>query len=800
MDPCLKVLLIEDSRSDALLLLRHLEHEGLSATAERVSDPQALEAALAKGPWNLILLDWMLPGMSALETLALLRNRAPGLPVIVVSGEVGEETAVLAMRAGAKDFVSKNKLDRLVPAIQREIIDATVRLQARETVAELELLEDRFEAIRSAMLDALITMDPAGRITSWNHAAERIFGWSEPEALGRELHPLIAPAQHEEAFRREHPGFLASGTGAAVGHTVELVGRRKDGTELPVELSLSAVPGKDGWHAVGILRDVSGRRVLEAERTNHIQFLQTVLETIPNPVYYKDAKGTYLGCNSAFLGFLGLTKNEVLGRTVREVIPGPQGEFFHEKDLEILAVPGIQVFRSKQVSRTGEMRHAIHFKAPFNQADGQVAGIVGSIMDVTEQRQAEEALHRSEELFEVISGHALDLISIVDQQGKRHYISSSHFQVLGFSREELQAFSTIELRHPEDRAKVSEALKKVFRGELLNGLEYRLRCKDGTFKDFESNISLITNSPKDCPQVLVVSRDITERKSGELAQKHLEVQLRQAQKLEAIGQLAAGIAHEINTPTQYIGDNTVFLRDGFAAMIGLLNEEKAFLEPLAAGLPEATALLKRYDDIDLDYLQVEVPKAIQQSLDGVARVTKIVGAMKDFSHPGTETKVLTDLNRAIESTLTVCRNEWKYVAELDADLDPALPAVPCYPGEFNQVVLNLVVNAAHAIEASLGGRDSGRMGSIRVATRKVGDEVEIIIGDNGTGIPDEIRDRIFEPFFTTKKVGKGTGQGLAIAHSVVVDKHGGRIALDSRVGEGSVFRIYLPINPPVQAA
>jgi PAS domain S-box-containing protein len=793
MEPALKILLVEDSRSDALLLLRRLTQGGVKADSERVSDSAGLDDALGRCPWDLILLDWMIPGMNTLEILGRLQKRCPGAPIIVVSGEVGEETAVMAMRAGAKDFVSKNNLSRLVPALQREIAEARMRNQARLAVAELVQLEDRFEAIRTAMLDALITMDTSGRITSWNPAAERILGYTEAEVLGRNLHRLIAPPEQLAAFQRAYPHFLAEGKGPAVGHTVELSGIRKDGSEIPVEISLSAVPGKDGWHAVGILRDISSRRAMEAERSDQIQFLETVLETVPNPLYYKAADGRYMGCNTAFLGFIGARKDEVVGKTVLELLPGREGEYFHQKDEQILATPEVQVFRSKQVVRTGEIRHAIHFKAPFFNAHGNVAGIVGSILDITEQKLAEEALHRSEELFAMITDHALDLIAIVDSEGGRHYTSPSYLKVLGFNQDEIQALGSTALVHPEDQEIVENGLQKVFQGGLLQGLQYRLCCKDGTYKHFESNASRITSSMEGLPQALVVARDITERKTGELAQKNLEVQLRQAQKLEAIGQLAAGIAHEINTPTQYIGDNTVFLRDGFQDLIALLNEEKDFLESAAGNSPQAAALLERYQDIDLDYLQNEIPKAIQQSLDGVARVTKIVGAMKDFSHPGTETKVLTDLNRAIESTLTVCRNEWKYVAELDSDLDPSLPPVPCYPGEFNQVVLNLVVNAAHAIEATLGGRDSGRMGTIRVATRKVGQEVEITIADNGTGIPEEIRDRIFEPFFTTKKIGKGTGQGLAIAHSVVVDKHGGRITLDSRTGEGSAFRIYLPV-------
>jgi signal transduction histidine kinase len=208
--------------------------------------------------------------------------------------------------------------------------------------------------------------------------------------------------------------------------------------------------------------------------------------------------------------------------------------------------------------------------------------------------------------------------------------------------------------------------------------------------------------------------------------------------------------------------------------------------------------LASLEELEMDYLLQEIPKAIQQTLDGVGRVTRIVRAMKDFSHPGLETKSPADLNRAIQSTLTVSRNEWKYVAEMETCLDPELPPVPCFQGEFNQALLNLVVNAAHAIQESLeaqGVPQGGKKGHIRVSTRRCGDlAVAVSVSDDGTGIPESLRERIFDPFFTTKPVGKGTGQGLAIVHSVIVEKHGGRIRLESAPGRGTTFRLYLPLT------
>jgi signal transduction histidine kinase len=256
------------------------------------------------------------------------------------------------------------------------------------------------------------------------------------------------------------------------------------------------------------------------------------------------------------------------------------------------------------------------------------------------------------------------------------------------------------------------------------------------------------------------------------------------EKLASIGTLAAGIAHEINTPTQYVSDNLAFLGESFGELLDVLDR---FLAQNGGRVPDGC-------DADLDFLREEIPAALRQSVEGIERVAKIVLSVKEFSHPGGNGRVAVDLNRAIQSTLTVCRNEWKYVAEVETDLDPHLPLVPCFPGEINQVFLNLVVNAAQAIEDARRADASPRSGLIRVRTRVEDRVVHISIEDNGCGIPEAVANRIFDPFFTTKEVGRGTGQGLAIARSVVVQKHGGELSFESRPGCGTTFHVFLPLE------
>jgi signal transduction histidine kinase len=258
--------------------------------------------------------------------------------------------------------------------------------------------------------------------------------------------------------------------------------------------------------------------------------------------------------------------------------------------------------------------------------------------------------------------------------------------------------------------------------------------------------------------------------------KELETQLVHAQKMEAVGQLASGIAHEINSPSQFANDNILFLKDATDGFIKKLNQD-----------PDAP------DDSEIEFFKENAPEAVDQAAEGISRITTIVKSMKNFAYRDAESeKRNNDLNQAIRSTVVVATNEWKYHAELDLHLQEDLPLVPCNIGEINQVVLNLIVNGAHAIRDRIV---DGQKGNIVVSTKHYPDAqcVVIAIADNGGGIPVKVQARIFEPFFTTKEVGVGTGQGLAIAHNVIVKSHQGQIWFDSKEGIGTTFYIKLPM-------
>jgi signal transduction histidine kinase len=325
----------------------------------------------------------------------------------------------------------------------------------------------------------------------------------------------------------------------------------------------------------------------------------------------------------------------------------------------------------------------------------------------------------------------------------------------------------------------------IFSGVMAARVRQYLRTIRKANDDLESRVAGRTRELAEVNKALVA--EIAERES-------VESQLNIARKLEAIGELAAGIAHEINTPTQYVSDNMTFLEGVWQDLRPLVDDYERLV---LSGDIDIERSRKILGESDIAFLRDEVPAAFKEAGGGLEQIGKIVLAMKTFSHPGGEGLQPSDINRALESTVTIARNEWKYVAELALDLDASLPAVPCNVSALNQVVLNLVVNAAQAI-AGVEGRKE--LGSIKVSSKLRGAFAEISVEDDGPGVPDAIRDRIFDPFFTTKEVGKGTGQGLSIAHRVIHGQHGGTLMLGSTDGKGARFVIRLPLRVADEAA
>ncbi len=572
----------------------------------------------------------------------------------------------------------------------------------------------------------------------------------------------------------------------------EIVGLLQLNDKLPDRFDLNSIEFLEGVAAsIGI---ALARKEAEEKVSASEQKYRNIFERAFEGIFQTTPEGKVLSLNQSLAHMLGLPSPEDAMANITDlasqiyVNPGDR-----EKFREVLKERGfVERHETQMYRRDGTIIWISLSARAVKDTDGTIVYYEGTIQDITEHKQAEEALLRSETKFRTLFDSTSDAVMLLDEKG---FFECNKATLAIFGCATQAEFCS---KHPSDVSPPEQpcgtdstmlANQRIATAMKMGSHHFDwMHKRADTDETFPADVLLNVMELDGKPILQAVVRDITERKL-------LEAQLVQAQKLESIGQLAAGIAHEINTPTQYVGDNLHFLKESFAEALSLARKYRELLDTAKAGeitksiIEEAEATIEKPD---LAYLCDEIPKAIRQSLEGVERVTGIVRAMKEFSHPGTKEKELIDINTAIESTLTVSRNEWKYVADVATELDRSLPLVPCLPGEFNQVVLNLIVNSAHAIAQKNG--TSEEKGNIRVSTFKQNGWAEIRISDTGVGIPEEIRARVFDPFFTTKEVGKGTGQGLAIARSVIVDKHGGSITFDTVPGEGTTFIIRLPVG------
>jgi PAS domain S-box-containing protein len=550
--------------------------------------------------------------------------------------------------------------------------------------------------------------------------------------------------------------------------------------------------------------DEANRRLRDEQSIieNERKMLHALIDNIPDFMYVKDLESRFVVANPHLARAVwAKTPEELLGKTDFDFYPPELASAFYEGDQSVIRSGQLlHNHEEKGIDGEGNEVYILTTKVPIRDCEGKIIGIAGVGRDISDRKRMENALREAERNYRGIFDNAIIGIFQSTPDGRFLSVNSSMASTFGYETADEMTASITDIAKqfyvdPKRRQEFMALINKL--GSVQN-----FECE--TFRKDGSRLWLSMSGRTIIQDGIPVRyegmcEDVTERNL-------LRAQLLQAQKLESVGQLAAGIAHEINTPTQYIGDNVRFMKDAFLDLRSLLAHYERLLL-LAKSNTLTTESIHEIEEAvrsaDAGYLLEEIPKAVEQTLEGVTRVSTIVSAMKEFSHPGTKEKIPLDLNHAIDSTITVSRNEWKYVAELETDFDPALPLINCLPGELSQVILNLIVNAAHAIADVVreGGLEKGK---ITVQTKTLTDWAEILIHDTGAGIPEEIRTRIFDPFFTTKGIGKGTGQGLAIARSVVVDKHGGTIHFETEMGRGTTFIVRLPRNDkslsPKQAA
>ncbi len=528
--------------------------------------------------------------------------------------------------------------------------------------------------------------------------------------------------------------------------------------------------------------------------------LQLILDSTVEAICGVDISGKCVFCNPAFLQLTGYTAEEVIGHSMHDLIhhTKPDGTPYPAQECGFLASlahgEAITARRELLWKKDGSSFHSEFWSHPVeefwsdasHQPPGAIAH-VATLLDITERTRAENARQEAHLETEFFLDAIRSVIIGTTQDGIITRWNHAAEEVLGPRK--AQAVGR----------RLTECGVQWLDCAALGLLDHQLRQQQQVEHDniaFEKDgqrrllaLSAYMAASGSRPTI-IMARDVTRK-------RFLDVQESQAQKLEAIGQLAAGIAHEINTPTQYVADNAAFLQQSWSELANVLAAYGMAVKEAGTGcLSQVTLAAVRQAEqaADFDFLSREIPLAIEGALEGVQRIAKIVRAMKDFSHPDSAERKAVDINKAIETTITVAHNEWKYVADVVTDFDAALSPVPCFAGEFNQVILNLLVNAVHAIQAVVA---DGNKGLITVRTRRKEDAVEIVIADTGHGIPEAIRSRVFDPFFTTKPLGKGTGQRLALAYTIIVKKHKGKIWFDTELGKGTRFYLLLPLDADV---
>ncbi|HUO13539.1 MAG TPA: PAS domain S-box protein [Verrucomicrobiae bacterium] len=658
-----------------------------------------------------------------------------------------------------------------------QIEDITERKRADEAQAFLASLVESSQ-------DAIVGLNPEGIVMSWNRGATKLYGYGSEEMIGKAITTLIPPDRPLQL-----PQFLEKLRAGQSISNYETYRIRRDGTRVDVSLSISAVfdATRQITGLVSIARDITQRKQDEQALVSSEEKFRQLAENISEVFWMVSPP-------SSEMLYISPAYEHVWGRSCESLYRNSKtwAESIHPDDAKKALEINQRQLRGEKIDSIYRIRTPdgqekwIRDRAfPVRDAGGQLTRIVGLAEDISARKLAEERLRASEERYRELFENASDLVYTFDLDLRITSLNRLAEQSIGYSRDEALRMNLRQLLEPQQRQKFERAIAQLLAFHPPTKIELEILAKNGRRLSLEMNPRLIYRASKPVG-IQAIARDITGRDVAEM-------ELRQAQKLESVGRLASGIAHEINTPIQFVGDNVCFLRDAFGDLQSVLKRFQELCQSTSevrSGLEFGDELQRIAAESDTEYLLKEIPKALCQTLDGVERVVTIVRAMKEFAHPESKGMAPADLNKALSNTLTVSRNELKYVADVETDLGE-LPPVVCSVSDMNQVFLNLLVNAAHAIADVV--RDSGKKGKIRVSTSLENASAVIAISDTGAGIPENIRDRIFDPFFTTKEVGRGTGQGLAIARSVV-ERHKGTLTFETEVGKGTCFYIRLPIS------
>jgi len=644
----------------------------------------------------------------------------------------------------------RNSANEVIGAVET-LEDVTARKDAAES---LRRSEEMFRNMTASAMSGIIMIDHEARITFWNAAAERIFGWSHSEAMGKDVHRLLEPSCYREMSEAAFPLFRETGEGAVVGKNLELMALRKDGEEFPIDLALSSINLQDHWHAIGIINDISDRKQAEDELQEQLHFLQELIDSIPNPIFFKNTSGAYLGCNKSFEGLLGLKKPDIIGKTAYEINPGEVTGGNHAVDTVLYSSGGVQVYESSMLSSAGIRQDVIFNKAVFTRKDGTPGGIVGVIIDISERKRMENALRESEERFRRTFDQSPIGAAIVSLDYLFLRVNAEWCRITGYSEQELLALRLPDISYPDDLDTDLFMKSRLIDGEIDTfQMDKRYVRKDGRTIWARLSVCLIKDGFGSPIYFLPMMEDITERKK-------LEVEVLKNQKLESLGVLAGGIAHDFNNL--------------LTGILGNISLAKMYSEPEG----------RTFQRLD------EAEKASERARD-------LTYQLLTFSKGGIPVKTVCEISEIVIEAATFALTGSN--VRCTYEISEKVPPVEVDEGQISQVIHNLVINAVQAMPD--GGDIHVSVTNSIDANMDIHQErkwIQVSIADQGEGIKEELLHRIFDPYFTTKQ--KGSGLGLATVYSIVKN-HGGYIDVESKVGEGTVFHIYLPASdaaPPAE--
>ncbi|HEX9656853.1 MAG TPA: PAS domain S-box protein [Bacteroidota bacterium] len=738
----LRVLIVEDSADDALLLVNELKNGGYQSTFERVDTNEGLKTALAQKEWDCIISDYSLPQFSGLAALREVQDRGVDIPFILVSGTIGEEIAVEAMKSGAQDYIMKDKLGRLVPAIDRELAEVEVRRKRRQAEKALQLSIRKYKDIFNFAPIGIYQSSSDGRFITMNWALAEILGYESPEMM---MHLNMRTDVY--LYQEQHDALIALHESEASADDLEIQWKNKGGT--PVWIQLNSHPVRDAHgknlHYEGFVRNITERKRAEQELQKSEKRYRDLIESSLVGVYTTNLRGEILFVNDAMARMLEYhSRQECMQGTALSWYKNPDDRNRLIESLkEHRSIHGLEV---EFLTRNGTAK-TILLSATL---DGDV--LSGMVSDITQRKVAEESLRQSEERFRLISENVIDMIAVLDIDGKRLYNSPSYKPLLGSDLEALHGTNSFAEIHAEDRERIKSLFNETVRTGVGQRAEYRLVRNDGTVRFIESQGSVISDAGGKTSKVVIVSRDITER-------KRLEEQFLHAQKMESIGTLAGGIAHDFN--------NVLAIILGYLSLIG-----KGKVEP------------------------DKLSHAIDTMTAAVQRGAGLVRQLLTFAR---KSEVLLEpviMNETVKEIVDMCTQTFPKTISCSIELDIEIPAVITDKNQLHQAILNLCVNARDAMNGD---------GSLAITTSVVkkaviqerhtdatfDEYVCITISDTGSGMDAATKARIFEPFFTTKGVGKGTGLGLAMVYGFI-NRHRGFIDVESSPGKGTTFFLYFP--------